>query len=408
MQFIPYDDELEVINSIHKYNTNDYTIIRLTQTMLNKSIIDANGFFRTLLLDNNILDFEHLTEKVYLKANLVLGDQRYEVKMSCYKANTRGDERFWIYDLKKFVKSSQINVNDLIYITVNSQNGNELTLFNVTHNIPKNSTIIELFGQDKIEDSLNRLIPQIKIIARQGYHSNSKGTGKIAPKDAGDTLESLLGIKTNNSQEADFEGIIEIKSKSSKTLDTLFTLRPNFEGTPVAEFEPNDRSRVSAFARLYGYDSDKHLRYKSLYITIGSKENPQNNQGFYLEVNDKDSVVELRKQENNKSILTAFWTFKALEEELHKKHPVTLWVKVESKMNGEVAQFKYVEAELTRSPQFMTFLSLIKSGAITYDWRGYTTPSGKYAGKNHGNAWRIKNKQRNLLFGSTEKIKLED
>lgn len=406
MQFIPYDDELEVINNLHKYNSNDYTVIRLTQTMLNKSIIDANGFLRTLLLDNDLLDFRNLTDKVYLTANLVLGNQKHEVKISFYKANKRGDERFWIYGLGKFIKSSQINVNDLIYITVNNQK--ELTLFNVTHSIPQNSTIIELFGQDKVEDSLNRLIPQIKAIARQGFHNNSKGVGKIAPKDAGDTLESLLGIQTNNSQEADFEGIIELKSKSAKTLDTLFTLRPNFEGTPVAEFEPNDRSRVSAFARLYGYDSDKHLGYKSLYITIGSEENPQNNQGFYLEVNDRDSIVELRKQENKKNILAAFWTFKALEEELHKKHPATLWVKVESKMDGKIAQFKYVEAELTRSPQFMTFLSLIKSGAITYDWRGYTTPAGKYVGKNHGNAWRIKNKQRNLLFGSTEKIKLKD
>ena len=405
MQFIPYDDELEVINNLHKYNSNDYTVIRLTQTMLNKSIIDANGFLRTLLLDNDLLDFRNLTDKVYLTANLVLDNQKHRVKISFYKANKRGDERFWIYGLGKFIKSSQINVNDLIYITVNNQK--ELTLFNVTHSIPQNSTIIELFGQDKVEDSLNRLIPQIKAIARQGFHNNSKGAGKIAPKDAGDTLESLLGIQTNNSQEADFEGIIELKSKSSKTLDTLFTLRPNFEGTPVAEFEPNDRSRVSAFARLYGYDSDKHLGYKSLYITIGSEENPQNNQGFYLEVNDRDNIVELRKQENKKSILTAFWTFEALEEELHKKHPATLWVKVESKIEGEVAQFKYAEAELTRSPQFMTFLSLIKSGAITYDWRGYTTPSGNYAGKNHGNAWRIKNKQRNLLFGSSEVVQLD-
>ena len=260
-----------------------------------------------------------LTDKVFLTANLVLNDQKHKVKISFYKANNRGDERFWIYGLKKFVKSFQVNVNDLIYITINNQN--ELTLFNVTHSMPHNSIVIELFGQDKIEESLTRLIPQIKRVAQQGYHSNSKGEGKIAPKDAGDTLESLLGIKTNNSQEADFEGIIELKSKSSKTLDTLFTLRPNFEGTPVADFEPNDRSRVSAFARLYGYDSEKHRGFKSLYITIGSEESPQNNQGFYLEVNDRDNIVELRKHENRTSILTAFWTFEALEAELHKKAP---------------------------------------------------------------------------------------
>ncbi|MFR4756230.1 MAG: hypothetical protein ACLT8L_01675 [Streptococcus salivarius] len=59
----------------------------------------------------------------------------------------------------------------------------------------------------------------------------------------------MLGIITNNSQKADFEDLIELKSKTSKTLDTLFTLRPKFDGTPVAEFEPKDRNRVSAFAR---------------------------------------------------------------------------------------------------------------------------------------------------------------
>ena len=45
MQFIPYDDELEVINAIHKYNSNDYTVIRLTQTMLSKSIYRCKWFF---------------------------------------------------------------------------------------------------------------------------------------------------------------------------------------------------------------------------------------------------------------------------------------------------------------------------------------------------------------------------
>ncbi|HEL8858865.1 TPA: restriction endonuclease, partial [Listeria monocytogenes] len=63
-------------------------------------------------------------------------------------------------------------------------------------------------------------------------------------------------------------------------------------------------------------------------------------------------------------------------------------------------------ADLSREPQFTTFLSLIETGGITYDWRGFTTPSGKYQGKNHGNAWRIKKKYRNLLFGSVEKIEL--
>jgi len=172
------------------------------------------------------------------------------------------------------------------------------------------------------------------------------------------------------------------------------------------EFESNDRNRVSAFARLYGYESDKHPGMNSLYITIGSEMSPQNNQNFYLDLNESDRTVEIRRHENDTSQRVAYWYFEDLEKELHLKHPATLWVKAESKMNGDIAEFKYTEAELTRSPQFMTFISLIKLGVVTYDWRGYTSKEGKYEGKNHGNAWRVKNKHRNQLFGSSEVIEL--
>lgn len=410
MQHIPYDDELEIINSIHKYNTNTYVPIRLTQTMIDKSIIDANGFLKKFLLDFDLLDYNQLTEKIFLEANLILEDQVVAVKVSFYKANARGDNRFWIYGLNNFIRSSKIQVNDLLYFSVDNKKEKKLTICNVSRSIPSDNVIVKFFGQDKLEEKINELIPKIKAISKNGFHSNSKGKGEICPKDAGNTLEFLLGIDPNNSKEPDYEQTIELKTKTDKSnsSDTLFTLRPNFQGTPVAEYEPIDNKRVSAFTRLYGYDSEKHVGYKNLYITIGPEESPQNNQGLFLEVNDEESIVELRKVENSSSILVAFWDFKLLENKLKEKHPATLWVEAISKMDGEMGKFKYVKAELTRSPQFMTFLSLIKSGTITYDWRGYTTPEGNYKGKNHGNAFRIKNKQRELLFGSLEIISLDD
>ncbi len=77
------------------------------------------------------------------------------------------------------------------------------------------------------------------------------------------------------------------------------------------------------------------------------------------------------------------------------KHPATLWISANEKHeeDGKV-QFKISGVELTCAPQFMTFLTLIKSGAITYDWRGYTSKNGRYQGKNLGNAWRIRPKAR--------------
>lgn len=404
MLFEPYKDELEYIERIHKYNEKEYTIIRLTDTMLKKNIIDANVFVQDILYKYGIMDFSQLKngDKKMLPSDLYVGNDEFKTTISCYRAKTRGDERFWIYgsDFKKNFLSG-----DLIYITVNQKN-DRVIIINISKELLTDDFLIRLFGQDRIDDSLSRLVPKIKRISSLGYHPNSKGKGEIAPKDAGETLEFLLGLKTNNNPEADFEGLIELKSKTAKTLDTLFTLRPKFEGTPVAELEPNDRNRVSAFARLYGYESDKHPGMNSLYITIGTESAPQNNQGFYLEVNEKERTVEIRKRQQNSSHKAAFWNFEDLEKELHQKHPATLWVKAESRMNGELAEFRYTEVELTRSPQFMTFISLIKLGVVTYDWRGYISKGGKYEGKNHGNAWRIKNTHRNQLFGSSQVIEL--
>lgn len=412
MEFKPYSDELEMINKIHKFNNNDYTIVRLTKTMIDKNIIDANALVRNLLKKYGLVDFSKLinggSNGIKLDSELLLDEGKQIVKTNFYRAATRGDERFSIGGLRNLVTDRKFYVGDLIYITVNKyKEKNRITLINVTHNIPNEKFLSQYFGIDIIEDSLSRLIPKLKMIFEAGYHKNIKGIGKIAPKDAGDTFEALLGIKTNNKPTADFEELIELKVKRLKTLSTLFTLRPRFDGTPVAEYEPKDRSRVSAFTRLYGYETDKHAGYKSLYVTIGSEDAPQNTQGLYLFVNEDISRVEIRRSdENNKIEVVAYWSFKDLEKELIRKHPATLWIKAEDRMVGNQAEFRYTNAILTRSPQFMTFLSLIKIGIITYDWRGYTTPSGKYSGKNHGNAWRIKDKQRNLLFGEFEEVNI--
>ncbi len=412
MDFKPYDDELEVINNIHKYNNNDYMIIRLTKTMIEKNNIDANVFLRDLLYDFNIVDYNVLpfdgNQGIVHSGTLLYNDIFKNLRLKFYRTKTRGDKRFSISGIRNLFQNNVLNIGDLLYITIHVNNGNpEIKVINVTNNIPTDENLSLEFGLDTLNEALGRLIPQIRFIAQEGYHKNISGEGKVSPKDVGDTLESLLGIRTNNSQHADFENLIEIKSKSSGTLDTLFTLRPRFESTPVAEFEPNDRSRVSAFARMYGYESEKHAGKKSLYITIGSELAPQNQQGFYLNVNDEERTVELIKSHNNTSIITAYWTFNDLERELHQKHPATLWVKAKIKPNSNPGEFLYHHAILTRSPQFMTFIALIKKGIITYDWRGYTTTIGKYSGKSHGNAWRIKPKHRHLLFGSTEIINLQ-
>ena len=416
MIFTPYSDEANVINMIRRYRNEDYALIRMTYTMIDKNNLDANGILRDLLLNWGLVDYEQLDNGgrfgISYDALFVQNGKKELIKLKFYRvANNRGDRRFSIETIKRRMGNGEINEGDLLYISIFRQtNGIPLIyLINLTHNIPSENDLLNAVGVDAITDLFYQIKPRLQEIVHGGFFNNSKGYGPIAPKDVGDTLEALLGINTNNRNNADYNGLIEIKSKGgNRTLDTLFTLRPQFDGTRVAAYEPSDRNRVSAFARIYGYDSDAHPGYNSLYITIGSMEAPQNNQGFYLVVNDETRMVNIVWQDSLtlKREIAAYWSFDALRQQLYLKHPSTLWVKVESREVNGMVQFKYNEIEFSRAPQFTTFLSLIKAGVITYDWRGYTTKEGRYVGKNHGNAWRIKPYAKSDLFGEIETVEL--
>lgn len=414
MIFVPYSDEKKIINRIHKVRNTDYALLRLTYTMIDKNNLDANGILRDLLKNFGIVDYEQLAhggENGKLVSAIFIQAKKTEnVRLKFYRvANSRGDRRFSIETVKKKMYNKDINEGDLLYISVFRKADGQPQIFfvNLTHNIPSDDDLVKNLGVDPTNRLFDDIKPRLKQIVNGGPYPNAKGAGKIEPKDVGDTLEYLLGIETNNSPGADINGLIELKAKGAKTLDTLFTLRPCFDGTPVAEFEPNDKQRVSAFARLYGYDSPAHPGYNSLYITIGSKDSPQNNQGFFLEVDDEERLVYIKRKEanTNRSCITAYWRFEDLKRQLEEKHPATLWIKAEAKEVEGVYQFRYSnEFEFTREPQFTTFLALIKTGIVTYDWRGYTTKDGKYSGKNHGNAWRIKSNYRGELFGDMETV----
>lgn len=416
MIFTPYSDEANVINMIRRYRNEDYALIRMTYTMIDKNNLDANGILRDLLFNWGLVDYEQLDNGgrfgISYDALFVQNGKKELIKLKFYRvANNRGDRRFSIETIQRRMGNGEINEGDLLYISIFRQtNGIPLIyLINLTHNIPSENDLLNAVGVDAITDLFYQIKPRLQEIVHGGFFNNSKGYGPIAPKDVGDTLEALLGINTNNRNNADYNGLIEIKSKGgNRTLDTLFTLRPQFDGTRVAAYEPSDRNRVSAFARIYGYDSDAHPEYNSLYITIGSMESPQNNQGFYLLVNDETRMVNIVWQDSLtlKREIAAYWSFDALRQQLYLKHPATLWVKAESREVNGMVQFKYNEIEFSRTPQFTTFLSLIKAGVITYDWRGYTTKEGRYVGKNHGNAWRIKPYAKSDLFGEIETVEL--
>ncbi|MGX9818182.1 MvaI/BcnI family restriction endonuclease [Lactococcus lactis] len=407
MLFSANPNEQIVMDRIQQLLPNDYALVRLSPTMLNKSIIDASALLRYLLDDFGIVDYDSIVSgnKVLESGIFITESDAFTLKCSFYKANTRGDKRFWIYGLNSLVKDGIIQFGDLIYITVACVDGiNRIIFVNLSHSQPDTDILSQIVGIDEIAAAKEELLEKIKNTVVGIQIPNSNGNGKAYPRDVGDTLEHHLGLSMNNFKGADYKGLIELKAKSGESLTTLFTLRPEFENTPIAKIEPNDRSRVAAFQLEYGYISPKKPNDKSLYITIG---NQPNQQGFYLEVDEKKERVNLLQLDPllNVPIVTAYFTFEKLREALYMKHPSTLWLKANKIYDAtqDIVYFDYYAAEFTRTPKFASFIDLIQKGIITYDWRGSTSMvTGK--NRNHGNPWRISPENIELLFNDYEII----
>jgi hypothetical protein len=94
-------------------------VFRVTKTILDKSIQDANADIRKALKEAKILDYGELAQgsKVVLEGfhvsyGVMTDNKRMKVpcKISCYKANGRGDKRIWFSDLKKYAEHDSMMV----------------------------------------------------------------------------------------------------------------------------------------------------------------------------------------------------------------------------------------------------------------------------------------------------------
>ena len=98
MMFIPYEDEQNVINMIHEVRNSDYSLLRLTPTMIGKNNIDANGVFREMLASEDIVDYEIMENGgengVSVNALYIQAEKTTNVKLKFYRvSNQRGDRR---------------------------------------------------------------------------------------------------------------------------------------------------------------------------------------------------------------------------------------------------------------------------------------------------------------------------
>jgi len=88
--------------------------IKITKTMLDKSICDCNKSVRDLLRDQGIIDYDELEagEREEIDVTLLVrvgkGWEAWDSKLSCYRANGRGDKRIWVSGFKKHAKEGDV------------------------------------------------------------------------------------------------------------------------------------------------------------------------------------------------------------------------------------------------------------------------------------------------------------
>lgn len=393
--FSPNEQELKKMKLIQEYIRNEFAFIRMTDTMLEKSIMDASYYLRKILKDANVINYLNISpdEKVYKKAVILSDNEFVEKKVSYYRPKTKnGDPRTWVYGLKNYVRTG-----DLVYFTTYQSKLLVIPL-NLDEDTIRKTLELQFTTQKLLDNKIvKELVEKLKIVKAKGWIKSVNPTSlKIAPKDAGETLERELGIKPNNLISADYKGQIELKSKirETKNNDTLFSCVPNWS-----------KSKIKSSAEMiltYGYpckNQEKYPEFMDLYVTVKNKANPQ---GLYLLSEDEDEML---YQCHIADGITCVWDYEAIEKKIKEKHPKTAWVVAETKkINGE-NYFKYIELEMTQNPLLSQFIVLINDGYLTFDWRGRVKSDGtKY--KDKGHAFRLNPKYRDVLFGDLEKIEI--
>ena len=384
--FVPNEEESKVIEFINNYNLNEFALIRMTPTMIEKSIIDASDGLRKILFDKKLINFKDLIPggvKEY-KEGIIITDSIIETKASFYRPKTKqGDPRFWLYNLKKYA-----DVDELIYLTISDQRLIAIPIKSIERIANSIKGVFEDPENAKVIIKLKKELSVLKTIRTV----ESISPYKRAPKDVGLTLENFLGVKVNSLKTPDYLGKIELKSKrEGKTKDSLFSKVPDRE---ISKYET-----VKKIISKFGKYDEISERY-ALYNNIITKPNSH---GLYL-YPDNDNLILYQKYLLNESEdEVCAWYYKTLKTALETKHPTTLWVDAEEIVEQGKILFLYKNFELTTKPVFSEFISLIERDLINFDWKGHVKNGKK---RDHGPGFRIDKQNRKLLFKSLINITL--
>ena len=194
-----------------------------------------------------------------------------------------------------------------------------------------------------------------------------------ADNGVGFTFETLIGLKENNSKEADYKGI-EIKCKQRKESGTGSTKTNLFQQGPTWLYGNDAKERIA----LLGYKKNDGLLACHSQVTV-----QMNNLGLKLTAQNRDSRVLLNKQATE----VAFWPYKLLQDRLIEKHSRAAFIKADVKKVKDISQFNYRDLIYCERPSIERFMDLVCDKKIVFEFIMSEKPNGSI--RNHGYPWRL-------------------
>lgn len=190
------EDEIEKIEILADAGI-DYELLFLTGTGLTKSILDATAPIAQLLKTKQVHDYDSqdtgTEHKVMLPCIILSNDSRVETKASLYRANSRGDARFWLGRLHNFASPDQVFA---LFI----ENSNIVAL-NLSDGLPLNTTAGSDFSE--IIDRIN--LDSNEFIGVVGFGEDTK----VENDDSSETGVSSRFEVSSYGWDSDVEGLVK-------------------------------------------------------------------------------------------------------------------------------------------------------------------------------------------------------
>jgi len=368
----------------------NYVSIRLTATMLEKSIIDAHDALRTQLAAHGVVEYQAIGQggenKVSIDIPLLHSDGVDERKVTFYRPNTKsGDPRTWIYGLKRnaaagdlllflFDRDAAPGSSGLVGLMVLGDDVDAL-LRDADQLLRRRSTTAVDRSLAGVAERIRRQLAPLRETWIRTKRPGDTGIGY--------TLEELLGIPANTFKGADVDGV-ELKAyrRGAATgqgkLVSLFSKTPNW-------VHPD---KGLGLIERYGYYDEKRDR-QALYCTVNATPNSL---GLGLDIAPDAQRMNVVRGAD----LACYYHLRTLEARLAEKHTATLFIQASRRGVGRAEEFRFDGLVYCRNASIGNFLDLVAADQLGVDFTLHIKANGK--ARDHGYLWRVREPKIAELF----------